>query len=228
MKLYNCLITGASSGIGKDIAIELSKVSKHIYIVSRNVEKLEHVNDIIVKNNCDCTIVPLDLCDDSGLEYLASQISNRNKLIDIIISSAGQIKPLSPITSMNIKDAIDIYKLNYLANLRLIKNFHPLLIKSKNPYFGVISSINDSKKEQYWGVYQPIMSALNELVMTYAAENKNTSIRANVFCPDAVDTSLREKIMPGEDKSNIKSASEVAKKIVKHIMKDNTGKIIKI
>ena len=55
MKLYNCLITGASSGIGKNIAIELSKVSKHIYIVSRNVEKAKEVikSDIEIDKTYD-------------------------------------------------------------------------------------------------------------------------------------------------------------------------------
>ena len=53
MRSLNCLITGASSGIGKSIAIELSKIAKHIYIVSRDVQKLEKESEI-VKNECDC------------------------------------------------------------------------------------------------------------------------------------------------------------------------------
>ena len=61
MNSLNCLITGASSGIGKSISIELSKISKHIYITSRDVKKLEEVHDIIINNDCECTIVPLDL-----------------------------------------------------------------------------------------------------------------------------------------------------------------------
>ena len=64
MKFLNCLITGASSGIGKAISEELSKSARHIYITSRNIKKLEEVHDNIIKNKCKCTIVPLDLHED--------------------------------------------------------------------------------------------------------------------------------------------------------------------
>ena len=50
MKKLNCLVTGASSGIGKEISIELSAYAKHIYICSRNVQKLEIVHDKIIEN----------------------------------------------------------------------------------------------------------------------------------------------------------------------------------
>ena len=68
MKKLNCLVTGASSGIGKEISIELSTYAKHIYICSRNVQKLEIVHDKIIKNNCECTIVPLNLFDEHVIE----------------------------------------------------------------------------------------------------------------------------------------------------------------
>ena len=71
MKKLNCLVTGASSGIGKEISIELSNYAKHIYICSRNVQKLEIVHDKIIENNCECTIVPLNLCDENVIENLA-------------------------------------------------------------------------------------------------------------------------------------------------------------
>ena len=70
MKKLNCLVTGASSGIGKEISIELSTYAKHIYICSRNVQKLEIVHDKIIENNCECTIVPLNLCDENVIENL--------------------------------------------------------------------------------------------------------------------------------------------------------------
>ena len=57
MRNLNCLITGASSGIGASIAQELSKTVKHIYILSRNTSKLEEINDKIISNGCECTIV---------------------------------------------------------------------------------------------------------------------------------------------------------------------------
>ena len=73
------------------------------------------------------------------------------------------------------------------------------------------------------------MTALNELVLTYANENKNTSVKANIFCPKAVNTKLRDLIIPGEDKSKLSKPEDVAETIVEYLLKTkDTGQIIEI
>ncbi len=229
MKNLNCLITGASSGIGKEIAIELSKVSFHIYITSRNINKLEEVHDLVIKNDCNCTIVPMDLTKENVIENLAHEIFKKNKTLDVLIHSAGIIDHLSPIDSINLDKLKNVINLNYISSFRILKSFHPLLKNEKKSHLGILSSVSDTSKEQYWGVYQPIMSALNELLQIYAYENKNTKIKANIFCPSAVNTEFRQLIMPGEDKSKISSPKEVASKIVNYILNtEKSGEVIKI
>ena len=99
----NCLITGASSGIGNSISIELSKYVRHIYIVARDIKNLESTHDKIVKNGCSCTIVPLDLCVDGGIENLSKQIFLKDKYLDLIVLSAGKIDHLSPVDSIDLE-----------------------------------------------------------------------------------------------------------------------------
>ncbi len=225
----NCIITGASSGIGRCIAIELSKSVKHIYITGRNISKLEEVHDIIIKNNCECTIVPLNLTDENVIENFAREVFKKDKFIDFLILSSGSIEMLSPIESIDLEKFKNILNINFLSNFRIIKSFHKLLINSKNPNLAVISSVKNDLKLEYWGIYQPIMTALNELVLTYALETKNSNLKVNLFCPDAVNTKLREKIMPGEDKKNIKTPEQVAFEVVSYILQnEKSGKIINI
>ena len=146
--------------------VELSKSAKHIYIVSRSI-KLELVHDEIIRNNCECTIVPLDLCDENSIENLAKEIFSRDTFIDILVISAGIIENLSPVDSIDLDKISKVIKLNFLSSFRIIKNFHPLLRNSIEGKLAVVSSVKNNSKNQYWGIYQPIMSALNELVMTY-------------------------------------------------------------
>ena len=229
MKKLNCLVTGASSGIGKEISIELSTYAKHIYICSRNVQKLEIVHDKIIENNCECTIVPLNLCDENVIENLAKQIQVKNTSLDILVLSAGIINELSPVESIDLENFKNIISLNLLSNFRMVKSFHSLLKSSNNAYIAAVSSLKDPSKEYYWGIYQPIMTALNELLLTYSKENKDTNIKTNIFCPLAVNTKLRDVIMPGEDKSKISDPKDVAVKIVNYILEGaGTGEIIEI
>ena len=229
MRNLNCLITGASSGIGASIAKELSKSVKHIYILSRNASELEKVNDKIILNGCECTIVPIDLCEPNVIERLSEEIFKKDKYLDIIVSSAGLITKLSPVESIDLNELNEIIKLNYISNFRIMKNFHSLLKNSKKSNLAIISSIKNEMKSQYWGIYQPIMSALNELVISFANENKSTSIKANVIYPGAVNTKFRENFMPGEDKKIIKDPENVAIEIVKFLLSnEKSGEIIKL
>lgn len=223
------LVTGASSGIGAETAIQLSKVSSHIYIIGRNIKNLEMVNDKIINNGCECTIVPLNITEDSVIGNLAKSIAEKDNKVDIVVSCAGIIDHLSPVDSIDEKQFKKIIETNYLSNFRLIKSFHYLLKNSKNGRLVIVSS-NQDNGNQYWGVYQPTMKALNELLITYANENRKTNIKANVLCPKAVNTSFRDKIMPGENKNTLLSVNEVAERIIELTSKDfkETGKIINI
>ena len=223
-----CLVTGASSGIGKHTAIKISNIADHVYILSRDVTKLEIENDHIISNGSDCTIVPMDLTKKNNIKELARNIYEKESKIDFVISSAGRINQLSPIGSQNEDEVIKTFELNYLANFLLMREFLPLLKLSSKGKFILISSVNSSLKNQYWSGYQPIMTALNELVKIYAEENKN--IRVNCICPSAVDTDFRNDIMPGEDKKLILKPEEIAENIIKTIQDDTiqSGDIISI
>ena len=228
MRSKNCLVTGASSGIGRETSIELSHYAKHIYIVGRNVSKLEEVNDLIVSNGCECTIVPLDLCEENSIENLSREISKKNSSIDYLILCAGSISQLSPISSIDNEKFKAIIDLNYIANFRILKNFHLLLKNSKDAQLVVLSINPDYIESLYWGIYKPVMLALNELIMTYAKENKKTGIKAKILCPRGVNTPFRENIMPGENKENLVEPIMVAKKLVELLSNNETAQIFNI
>ena len=85
-----CLVTGASSGIGKQTAIKISNIVDHVYILSRDVSKLEIVNDQIINNGSDCTIIPMDLTKRNNVKALAKNIYEKENKIDIQKAAASR------------------------------------------------------------------------------------------------------------------------------------------
>ena len=148
MKKAVSLVTGASSGIGAETAIQLSNVSNHVYIVGRNIKNLEMINDKIINNNCECTIVPLDLTEDSVIGNLANSIAKKENKVDILVSCAGIIEQLSPVDSIDETQFKKIIETNFISNFKLIKSFHYLLKNSNNGRLIVVSS-SQSNGNQY-------------------------------------------------------------------------------
>jgi len=82
-------ITGASSGIGKAVALELSKENTTLILSDIDEKGLAEVAEICTKNNCATLIVPMDLGNEISVESAAKQVFNKNLKIDCLYQFAG-------------------------------------------------------------------------------------------------------------------------------------------
>ena len=209
-----CVVTGASSNIGRGVAIELSKTAQHIYLIGRNVNALEETSDLISINSCEATIVPLDLTKFDLIDELGHSIYKKHQRIDVFVSCAGMIRNLSPVTSIKPKDFMEIINLKLISNYRLLRSFHPLFLASSKPRALIISKNINHTASQYWGAYNTTMSALNNLIRTYANENKRTNIKINLFEPPLIESNFLNITSPGEDKKNLIELNKVVTRII--------------
>ena len=222
-----CVVTGASSNIGKNVAIKLSKIASHIYIIGRNVRSLEETSDLITSNNCGTTIVPLDLTQFHLIDELGHNIYKRHGKIDVFISCAGTIKNLSPVTSIKPKDFEDIINLNLISNYRLLRSFHPLFIAADKARILIISKNISGMGNQYWGSYNTAMLGLNNLIKTYANENKKSNIKINLFEPPPIKSNFINTTSPGIDKRNLIKLEIVVDRILSYLNENviETGEV---
>ena len=209
------VITGASSGIGLALADKISEYFNHLYILGRNIKGLEEANDKILENECECTIVPLNLKKNDLIKELATQIFIKEKKLDLLVSAAGVIHNLSPITSIKEVDLQELFEINVLSNVMLLKYFQPLLKLSDNSKLIVISSELGEKIKPFWGGYTSIEKALNHLTLTFAEENKDTNISTNIVCPRGVNSEFRNIFLPGEDKTKLMTPNDFANQFIK-------------
>ena len=124
------LITGASRGIGAEIAIQLTKKNFHVIITGRSASRLIKTEKSIINNGGTCTVAELDMKDLYGLDNLGKEIFKRWGKLDILISNAAVLGTLGPIHHQSNDEFLEVMLVNSISNHRLIRSCDALLKKS--------------------------------------------------------------------------------------------------
>lgn len=209
------LITGASRGIGAAVAQRFAKEGAHVILVARTVGGLEAVDDAIQKAGGTATLVPMDLGDGNKIDQLGTQVAERYGKLDIVVGNAAMLGSLIPLAHMDAKFWDKIMAVNLTANWRLLRICDPLLRRSDAGRAMFVTSGVTGAAFPFWGAYSVSKSALEMLVNTYAAEMKDTNVRANLIDPGVVRTDMRASAMPGEDSSKLPLPSAITDVFVK-------------
>ncbi len=208
------VVTGASRGLGRAIALALAKEGAHIIALARTQGGLEELDDEIKALGGSATLAPSDIKDYAAIDRLGAAIFERWKKLDVLIGNAGILGKLSPLGHADPKVFDDVMAVNVTANWRLIRSLDPLLRASDAGRAVFITSGVAQNPMSYWGPYSISKAALEAMVRTYAAENSSTPVRANCFSPGATRTRMRAQAMPGEDPETLPTAEEVAAQLV--------------
>ena len=203
-------ITGASRGIGRAAALYLAEQGAHIIALARTVSALESLDDEIKDKGGSATLIPQNLEELIKLDSLGPMLAEKFGALDIFIGNAGTLGPLTPLPHISEKDWMRVMTVNVTANFRLIRTLDPLLSASDQGRALFLTSDMAHLTEPYWGAYSTSKAALHTMVMTYAAEKKNTNLRVNLIQPGAVDTALLGQAFPGGYQGDMKSADDVA------------------
>lgn len=207
------LVTGASRGIGRAVALTLAQRGFRIVAVARAQRALEELDDAIRAAGGDATLVPLDLKDGDGVDRLGASIYERWGKLDALVACAGVLGPLTPAHQATPGVMSEVLTINLLANHRLIRAMHPLLRAAEAGRALFVTSGAVQRPRAYWGPYAASKAGLEALVKCYAAEVAITPIRVNLFSPGATRTAMRAKAYPGEDPMTLKTPEDVAAQI---------------
>ncbi len=203
------VITGASRGIGRAVALGFAAEGAHVILVSRTVGGLEEVDDEISKIGGKATLVPLDLTDFDAIDRLGANIYERWGKLDVLVGNAGSLGVLTPVSHLEVKAWDKVIATNITANWRLIRSFEPLLKRSDAGRAIFVTSGAAQKNKPYWGGYAMSKAALEAIVKTWAAECANTNVRANLISPGPTRTAMRKQAMPGEDPTTLTKPAEL-------------------
>jgi NAD(P)-dependent dehydrogenase (short-subunit alcohol dehydrogenase family) len=214
MKNKVALVTGASRGLGRSIAKSLALDGAELILVGRTIGALEELDDEIKSIGSKSTIVPMDLEDNENIDILGGEINKKWGKLDILVSNAGIVGEITPISHLDPKIWNKVINLNLNVNFRLIRSFEPLLKNSDKSYAIFISDSNIIKKNPFWAAYNISKLGLETLVETWKKEITLTNIKAIVFNPGDMKTDLRASFMPGEKNNDLNNPEDISKKII--------------
>ncbi len=222
MNLKNrvALITGASRGIGRAVALELARHGAHIIALARTQGALEELDDEIIALGSTATLVPLDLADFDALDRLGDAINARWGKLDMLFGNAGILGPLAPLGHVSPKEWQGVIDTNVTANWRLIKAMDVLLRASDAGRAAFVTSGAAHKCTAYWGPYAVSKAAVEVLARTYAAETATTAIKVMLVNPGPLRTRMRANAMPGENPEILRTPAEIAPEIARLLSPD--------
>lgn len=193
------LVTGASRGIGRAVALGLAKAGAHVVITARTVGALEELDDEIRAAGGKATLLALDMAIGEKIDQLGPTLYQRWGKLDILVACAGILGPLSPLNHVTEDAWNDVIDINLTANWRLIRTLDPLMRRSDAARAVFVTSGAASGKYAYWGPYAVSKAGLDALAKTYAQEVADSPVRVNLLSPGGVRTQMRAKAFPGED-----------------------------
>jgi NADP-dependent 3-hydroxy acid dehydrogenase YdfG len=161
------LVTGASSGIGRAIALALAQHGVKVYLVGRNVDALNEVASSVQRVST-AVCFQLDIADDNNIEALTTYIQEKTKL-DILVHSAG-INRQAAMQQASIDDLDRQYAINVRAPYVLTQRLLPFLIAAHGHIVFINSSIGLSVKRPEVGQYAATKHALRAVADTLREE----------------------------------------------------------
>ncbi len=207
------LITGASRGIGRAVALRFAAEGAELILSARTQGALEEVDDEVRKLGRQATLVPADLTDYPVIDRMGAAVYERWGRLDVLVGNAGLLGVLSPVGHISPEIWDQVMAVNVTANWRLLRSFDPLL-RASDAGRAVFVTSGVSGGRAYWGAYAASKAALETMVKTYAAEVAKSSIRANLINPGATRTRMRAEAFPGENPETVKAPEDITEVFV--------------
>lgn len=207
------LVTGASDGIGKALAVHAAALGAQVILHGRNTNKLEAAYDEIeaLEHAPRPSIAVLDLATADGNAYaaLASSIEQEFGRLDGLVHNAGLLGQRLSIEQYDPDEWQQVLHVNLTASFVVTQVLLPLLRQSNDPSIIFTTSGVGAVGKAYWGAYSVSKFGTEALAQILADENKHTALRVNCINPGPVRTKMRLQAYPAENRDLLPSPRDI-------------------
>lgn len=210
----NILITGASQGLGREIALRFAREgAAGLSLVARHTDQLNKVRDEIRKiaPKIDIVVIEADVSKSRDIERMvATTLAQFKGNLDVLVNNASTIGP-SPMPNLldyPVEDFREVIDTNLIGPFLLIKNALPAMIERGG---SIINVTSDAGQVGYpgWGAYGISKFGLEGMSQTWASELEETGVRVNWVDPGNMNTAMHRAAEPEEDPSEWANPAEV-------------------
>ena len=189
-------ITGASSGIGKALALYLSQFECRLILSARREQELN-----LVKAECqnpnNVRVIPFDLGDlDKMKDVTTAAISSFGK-VDILVNNGG-ISQRSALIETSIEVDKKLMAIDYLGTVALSKAILPHFMENNNGHYVVVTSLMGRFSSPYRSAYCGAKHALHGFFNSLRLEHDKDHIKVTLICPGFVNTNVARNALTGD------------------------------
>ena len=212
LKDKKILITGAGSGIGRQVSLDAAKMGADLILLSKDISKLYSLQDeILEKELSEPLIVELDFHKAKEKDYktLAENLYENYGELNGLVHIAGILGYLSPLIHTSLMQLKTVMQINFESNFLITQLALPLLLKASNPSVIFTSSGVGRKARAFWTSYSISKFAIEGLMQSLADEYEN-EIRVNSYNPGPTRTAMRAQAFPAEDPMLLNTPEDIS------------------
>ncbi len=216
MKLQDkvCIVTGAASGIGKEIALTYAREGGKVVIADISQAAAQAAADEIVKGGGTAMAVTMDVTSEEQVNAAVAAVVKAYGGVDVLVSNAG-VQIVHPVEEFPFADWKKMLAIHLDGAFLTTKAVVPLMQKSgRGGSIIYMGSVHSKEASVLKSAYVTAKHGLIGLCKTVAKEGGEHKIRANVICPGFVRTPLVDKQIPEQAKALGISEDDVIKKVM--------------
>lgn len=207
------LITGASDGIGRALALHTAALGARVILHGRDVKKLESVYDDIEKidgaSRPSIAVMDLAVADSDAYRSLADNLGAEYGRLDGLVHNASILGERYSIEQYDAAMWQRVMHVNVTAAFAITQVCLPLLQASDDASVIFTSSGVGRVGKAHWGAYSVSKFATEGLSQVLADEHRHSTIRVNCVNPGATRTKMRLAAFPAEDRDQLKRPEDI-------------------
>lgn len=222
------VVTGAGSGIGRELTIQLLRKGANVAGVDIKEESLSETQRIAGVGEERFNAYKLDITNQTAVEQLPAAVVDHFGAVDGIINNAGIIQPFKPVNELSFDEINRVLAVNFYGTLYLTKAFLPLFLQGPEAHIVNISSMGGFIPFPGQTIYGAAKAAVKIFTEGLYAELADTQVHVTVVHPGAIATNITENSGLGKPKREANTpqatmalpASKAAEIIIRAIEKN--------